>query len=284
MGLTTFISNFFELFKHMNFQNILDVLFLTTIFYVSIKTIRHTKAEQLAKGAVVILLIMKLSEMLGFVALSWIIKGSLNFVIIAFIVIFQPEFRKVLEKIGQHSVWFTKRPSEEGYITKLIHILENACFKLSASKTGALIVISRTVSLNDYFENATILDAVVTTSLLENIFVDETPLHDGAIIIQDERIKAANCIMPLSQQELPVEYGTRHRAALGISESCDAISIIVSEETGKVSICTNGRIIRCKDKISFQKELRDLLILPDNMQNLRSKGGNLWTQIKNKVS
>lgn len=284
MEFVSFLKNFFELFKHMNFRNILDVFIITMIFFYILKTIRNTKAEQLAKGFLFILVVMKISEMLELVALTWIIKGTLNFGVIAFIVIFQPEFRRILEKIGQRTFIGKRRDSDEENISKLIHILEKASFRLSSTKTGALMVLSRTVNLNDYFENATILDAVVTTSLLENIFIDETPLHDGAIIIQDGRIKAANCIMPLSQKDLPNEYGTRHRAGIGISEVCDAVSIIVSEETGKVSICYDGKIIRCKDKISFQKELRELLVQPNNIKILKDKGENLWTKLRKKTS
>lgn len=276
-----FIKNFFEIFKYMNFKNVLDVLILTLFFYQILKTIRHTKAEQLVKGFVFILFVMKMSEILGLVALTWIIKGTLNFGVIAFIIIFQPEFRRILEKIGQRNWMGNKKLSEEDSYSKIIHILEKASFKLSKSKTGALIVISRSVSLKEYYENATLLDAIVSTSLLENIFVNETPLHDGAVIIQEDRIKAANCIMPLTDKELPVEFGTRHRAAIGISETCDAVSIIVSEETGKVSICHDGIIVRCKDKIAFQKELRDLLISGnDNSEKLLAKGERVWNRLK----
>lgn len=280
--IVIFFKQFFSIFFNINIRNILDILIITFIFYKLIGVIKNTKAEQLFKGFVIVFVILKLSEILGLIALTWILETALNFGVIAFIVIFQPEFRRILEHLGQTTLT-NRRRNDSDDTTNMINNIERAVFELSKTKTGALIIISRQYSLTDYYKKGTPLDAIVTYALLINAFVDGTPLHDGALIIQDNRVKAGNCVLPLTEQSISHSYGTRHRAALGISEQCDAVSIVVSEETGAISICTNGNISKYEDRIKFRAELTRLLIDDEDNYNLKEKGVKLWeTLIKKK--
>lgn len=272
------VIEYLEIFSFINLWNIIDIVLITLLLYNVLKPLRRTKGEQLIKGFICILAILKLSEILGFTALNWIIQSTLDFAVIAFIVVFQPEFRKILEKIGRHTV-LNKKKIDNLEIHNLISNLERAIFDMSSTNTGALIAIMRVTPLDEYFINATALDAIVSEALLKNIFIDGSPLHDGSIVIADNRIKAANCVLPLTEKELPVEYGTRHRAAIGLSETCDAVVLVVSEETGKISLCVNGYLNRISDKIQFRKELQDLLI--DNTITER-KGFKIWKNVLKK--
>lgn len=277
--LTEFIQQLLSIFLNMNIRNILDILIITFIFYKLIDVIKNTKAEQLVKGFVLIFIAMKISELFGFVALTWIIQSSLNFGVIAFIIIFQPEFRRILEHLGQTTIYNRRKDSDTDN-TNVINNIERAVFELSKNKTGALIIISRKYNLSDYYKKGTPLDAIVTYALLINAFVDATPLHDGALIIEDGRIKAGNCVLPLTEQNISNDYGTRHRAALGISEQCDAVSVVVSEETGNISICTNGNITKFNDRIKFRAHLTELLNTSDDDNVITQKGVKLWEKLK----
>lgn len=277
--LTEFINQFLSIFLNINIRNVLDILIITFIFYKLIGIIKDTKAEQLVKGFAFVLVAMKISEIFGFVALTWIIEASLNFGVIAFIVIFQPEFRRILEHLGQTTLYNRKKGSDTDNIN-LINNIERAVFELSKNSTGALIIISRKYNLSDYYKKGTPLDAIVTYALLINAFVDATPLHDGALIIEDGRVKAGNCVLPLTEQNISNDYGTRHRAALGISEQCDAISIVVSEETGNISICTNGVIKKFNDRIKFRAHLTELLNDSEDENLITQKGVKLWEKLK----
>lgn len=275
------LKQFFSIFLNISLRNILDILIITFIFYKLIGIIKDTKAEQLFKGFAFILIAMKISEIFGFVALTWIIETTLNFGVIAFIVIFQPEFRKILEHLGQTTLTSRKRSTTDD-TTNMINNIERAVFELSKTKTGALIILSRQYNLSDYYKKGTPLDAVVTYALLINSFVDGTPLHDGALIIQDNRVKAGNCVLPLTEQTISNDYGTRHRAAIGISEQCDAVSIVVSEETGTISICTNGVLVKYDDRIKFRAALTELLTI-DEDYTIKEKGVKIWeTLVKGK--
>lgn len=277
--LTEFIKQFFSIFLNINTRNVLDILIITFIFYKLIGIIKDTKAEQLVKGFAFILVAMKISEIFGFIALTWIIESSLNFGVIAFIVIFQPEFRRILEHLGQTTLYNRKKGSDTDN-TNLINNIERAVFELSKNSTGALIIISRKYNLSDYYKKGTPLDAIVTYALLINAFVDATPLHDGALIIEDGRVKAGNCVLPLTEQNISNDYGTRHRAALGISEQCDAVSVVVSEETGNISICTNGVIKQFNDRIKFRAHLTELLNDSEDENLITQKGVMLWEKLK----
>ena len=278
--LTTIVQQFFSIFNNITYKNVLDIGIITFIFYKITTLVKDTKAEQLVKGFVLIFVVMQVSQIFGFIALTWIIQSTLNFGVIAFIIIFQPEFRKILGHIGEATFSNRKKEQNEDEYINIINNIERAVFELSRTKTGALIVVARKHRLNEITKKGTPLDATVTYALLINAFVDGTPLHDGAIIIQDERVVAGNCVLPLTEQIISNEYGTRHRAALGISETTDSVSIIVSEETGNISICESGKLKTYSDRIKFRAALSKLLI--ENKTNTIEKKVKWWKKINQK--
>lgn len=230
--------------KHITLLNVLDILIVAYIIYRIYMLIKETRAEQLVKGLVFILIITKLSDMCGLVLLYWIIKGAFTVGIIAIVIIFQPELRKALEHLGRSHI-ITKEIFEgEKQIDLLVNEISIAAGNMSKTKTGALMIIEQETGLNDFLESGIKIDAQVSAPLLENIFVENTPLHDGAVIMRRDRIYAAACVLPLTAQPLSKELGTRHRAAVGVTENADCISVVVSEETGNISLALNGKITR----------------------------------------
>lgn len=239
------ISALWSLLRNITPINIVDILIVSYIFYKVFQLIRETRAETLLKGLVLILIIMKISQIVGLITLYWLIQKTIEIGFIALIIIFQPELRRALEHLGR-SRFFTKAAvitDEE--VDNITSQIVDAATNLSSEKTGALIAIELETGLNDYIETGVKIDAVLTTQLLENIFVVNTPLHDGAVIIRNNRIAAAACFLPLTENySTNKKLGTRHRAAIGLSENSDAIVIVVSEETGNISLAINGKLTR----------------------------------------
>jgi diadenylate cyclase len=238
------ITSLLSIIKNITIWNILDITIVGYIFYKLFMLIRETRAEQLIKGLVFIVVVMKASEVLGFITLHWLIQNTLTVGLIALIVIFQPELRKALERLGRSRIFTRRMFDTDEEIERVVDEITIAAINLSGTRTGALIVIEQDTGLNDYVESGVKIDAIVSSALLENIFVENTPLHDGAVIIRRDRIVAAACVLPLTEQFVSKELGTRHRAGIGISESSDAISVIVSEETGNISLSINGKLTR----------------------------------------
>jgi diadenylate cyclase len=238
------ILGILSIVKNMTILNVLDIMIVAYIFYKLYALIKETRAEQLIKGLVLIVVVMKLSEILGLITLHWLIQNTLTVGLIAVIVIFQPELRKALERLGRSRILTRKFFDSDEEIEKLVDEITLAAVNLSSSRTGALIVIEQDTGLNDYIESGVTIDGIASSALLENIFVENTPLHDGAVIIRRDRIVAAACVLPLTEQVVSKELGTRHRAGIGISEVCDAIAVIVSEETGNISLAINGKLTR----------------------------------------
>ncbi|KRQ87178.1 DNA integrity scanning protein DisA [Caloramator mitchellensis] len=233
-----------DLIKNITLRNVIDIIIVAYILYEFYILIKETRAEQLLKGLIFIIAVMKLSDWLGLVTLYWIIKNTLTVGVIALIIIFQPELRKALEHLGR-SRFLTKRFFEtDEEIKRVVDEITIAVSNMSHSKTGSLIIIEQETGLNDFVSNGVKIDGIVSSELLENIFFENSPWHDGAVIIRKDRILAAGCVLPLTEQEINKELGTRHRAAIGVTESSDAIAIVVSEETGTISISVNGRLTR----------------------------------------
>jgi diadenylate cyclase len=218
------------------------MLLVAYLIYTLIIWIRHTRAWSVFKGVVVIIFVMALSNLMGLTATYWIIENTFNVGIIAIIILFQPELRRALEQIGRAGKFFG-RGSQELSKNTISEIL-TATKSMSKVKTGALIVLERRVPLGDLVDTGVAIDAAVSAELLINIFEKNTPLHDGAVIISDNRIAAAACILPLTNEDVDKELGTRHRAALGTCEQSDACVIVVSEETGKISVARDGELHR----------------------------------------
>ena len=249
-----------DLIKNITFRNIIDIIIVAYILYEFYILIKETRAEQLLKGLIFIIVVMKLSDWLGLVTLYWIIKNTLTVGVIALIIIFQPELRKALEHLGR-SRFLTKRLFEtDEDIKRVVDEITIAVSNMAHTKTGALIIIEQETGLNDFVENGVKIDGLVSSELLENIFFENSPLHDGAVIIRKDRILAAGCVLPLTEQEINKELGTRHRAAVGVTESSDAIAIVVSEETGTISISVNGRLTRGYNVERLKNVLTKILV------------------------
>lgn len=249
-----------DLFLNIRIRDILDILIVALAFYKLFMLIRETRAEQLIKGLLILFALTKVSEWLQFHTLNWILDTTMTVGVMAILIVFQPELRRGLEYLGR-SRFFTKSFVEirGERLSEVFDEIVDAVASLSRQKIGALIVIERETGLNEIVETGTKIDGKVSSDLLINIFIPNTPLHDGAVIIKDDKIKAAGCFLPLTENSsLSKELGTRHRAALGISERSDCLSIIVSEETGAISIAENGSLARYLDTKTLKQILLDM--------------------------
>ncbi len=243
--------------KNISVASVMDILAVSYIFYKIYTLIKETRAEQLLKGMVFIVLLIPISSFFNLTMLNWILTKTITIGLLSFIIIFQPEIRRALEHLGRTAFNDKHILEDEEAMEKVITEIASSIENLSKSQTGALIIIEQVTGLEDIVNTGTKIDAVVSSALLENIFVVNTPLHDGATIIRNDRIVSAGCFLPLTDnQSINKKLGTRHRAAIGISENSDALIIVVSEETGTVSLAVNGNLTR-----SYTKEkLKDILI------------------------
>ncbi|MDF2714117.1 MAG: YbbP [Paenibacillus sp.] len=234
-----------ELLTEIRIKDIIDILIVSYVIYQLILLVRGTRAIQLLKGIVVVVLAWALSIWFNLNTLQWMMNQMFTFGVLAVIIIFQPELRRALEQLGRGKLFRGSSSDEEQDVTNRISHILKSVNHLSKRKIGALIVFERETGLNDYLESGIPLEAHITSELLINIFIPNTPLHDGAVIIRKHQIMAAGCYLPLSENPfISKELGTRHRAAIGMSEVCDAICVVVSEETGQVSLAINGQIVR----------------------------------------
>ena len=246
--------------------NLLDVAVVWYAIYKLMMLLRGTKAVQLFKGIVVIVIIKLLSWYIGLSTVSWIMDQVINWGIIAIIIIFQPEIRRGLEHLGRGTFVHNRKQGAEE--EKMVKALDQAIQYMSKRRIGALITIQMNTGLEDYIETGIKLDADITGALLINIFIPNTPLHDGAVIIKDNKIAVAAAYLPLSERKLFLKgYGTRHRAAVGISEATDALTIVVSEETGGVTITKNSELLRDLTQNDYLKLLRNELIPKQEVKN-----------------
>ncbi|MCL0318344.1 diadenylate cyclase CdaA [Apilactobacillus xinyiensis] len=241
-------------------SNILDIFVVWFIIYEVIILLKGTKAVQLFRGILVIAIFKIISIVLGLSSVSWITDQVINWGVIAIIVIFQPEIRRGLEHLGRGSLIRHNQNQNESN-EKMIKSLDKAIQYMSKRRIGALMTIQMDTGLEDYIETGIKLDADITGELLINTFIPNTPLHDGAVIIKNNRLAVAAAYLPLSQSNLiPKELGTRHRAAVGISEVTDALTIVISEETGEVSITKDNELIRGLTRQDYLKFLKDQFI------------------------
>ncbi|NMB96859.1 MAG: TIGR00159 family protein [Clostridiaceae bacterium] len=243
---------------------IVDISIVTYAIYKIIKLVKETRAWQLIKGIIVILIATELSKLLKLNTVAYILSNTVSILAFAMVVLFQPELRRGLEQIGRSRFtdFFNFEDKEERVkTTAMIEDIVKACIELSKSFTGALIVVERDTKIGEIIKTGIELDSVVTTELLINIFTPNTPLHDGAVVVRDNRVKAASCFLPLTDNpNLSKELGTRHRAALGITEVSDAFAIVVSEESGKISFALNGGLTRNLTPDTLRKALNKNLL------------------------
>ena len=251
-------------------KDIIDILIVTYIIYQLILLVRGTRAVQLLKGILVLVFIWAISSWFDLYTLKWLMNQAFTFGVLAIFIIFQPELRRGLEQLGRGKI-FGRTLADDEEITKMVNEVIKAVHYLSRRKIGALIVFERTTGLNEYTESGIKMQSMVSSELLINIFIPNTPLHDGAVIIQGQQISAAACYLPLSENPfISKELGTRHRAAIGLSEVTDAITIIVSEETGGVSVSYKGELLRELSKEDFEKFLAKNLIVVEKEEKKNS--------------
>jgi len=258
------IGNLFtSLFVQPDWRNILDVAILTVLIYNLLKLVRHTRANSLFKGIVFILLMALLSDALEINALNWLLQQIISVGVVVLVIVFQPELRRMLEQLGRskiaRQVFGSPKRNRNAQMEQHVSEIVKALNDMSRKKIGALIVIERATKLGDVIDSGTVVDAEISSQLIENIFEPNTPLHDGAMIIRDARIAAAACILQLSDDySISRELGTRHRAAIGITETTDAVGLIVSEETGIISMTREGKLTRYLDTKSLTILLTEL--------------------------
>lgn len=251
-----------NMFSGFGISDVVDVAIVAFVVYKILEFIRETRAEQLVKGLLFLVVATFLSDVLNLYTINWLLEGTLTLGVIALIIVFQPELRRGLEYIGRSKILKTQfREMNKEKAKQLTSTLIRTIDNFSINKTGALIIIERETNLTDIAETGTPIDAGITESLLDSIFYPGTALHDGACIIRNDRILAAGCVLPLtSNKGLSRELGTRHRAGIGITEHSDAIGIIVSEETGIISIAIDGKLSRFLDIKTVEKTLLNLYL------------------------
>lgn len=241
----------------LRIRDLVDILIVAYIIYKLLMLIRETRAEQVLKGLAILLVSTKISEWLGLNTINWLLRNAMTVGVIALLIVFQPELRRALEHIGRTGlINISLFSANESDYSDVVDEIVKAVQGLSRSKTGALMIIALKTGMNEVIETGVYIDGKVSSELLSNIFIPNTPLHDGAVIIKNDRVVAAGCFLPLTENpNISKQLGTRHRAALGISEITDALAIVVSEETGVISIAQDGKLTRYLDS----KMLKDIL-------------------------
>ncbi len=275
------IDNLTGILMSIKTTDIIDIVVVAYLLYKLLGFIKETRAQQLFRGILLIVAFFLISEIFNLSLLNWLFTRLITVGLIAVVILFQPEIRRGLEQIGRRGVLsrqFRDIGKEEIYAT--VHRIVDAVDDFSSTHTGALMVIERETMLNDIAETGVIVDAEISVRLLGNLFYEGSPLHDGAVIIRGDRVYAASCVLPLTErQNIGKNLGTRHRAALGLSEVSDAFIIVVSEETGAISVAQNGEFRRFLDLKTLEKMLLDIYIPAGEDRDLLSrlrflKGGN----------
>ena len=271
--ISTFLRDvgalFTNLFLQPDWRNVFDVAVMTVLIYYVIKLLIHTRASAVFKGIAVVLVFAWVSDALQLNALNWLLQQVISMGLLVLVIMFQPELRRGLEQLGRSNwsrhMFTSARKQRLRDVDKLVQEVVRALNNMSRKRIGALIVFERHTGLADVIDSGTVIDGEISAPLIENIFEPNTPLHDGAVIVRGERIVAAACILQLTDDHsLSRELGTRHRAAIGITESTDAVSVIVSEETGIISMARDGKLTRYLDTKSLSILLTELF-LPDDL-------------------
>jgi diadenylate cyclase len=257
------MSDFFQIIvSSLSVRDFIDIAIVAFVIYKVLGFIRVTRAEQLVKGLLFLLLAAFFSDVLNLYTLNWILVGAMQFGLIALVVVFQPELRRGLEYVGRSKFIRPQFAHIDKEKAKAVAAaIAKAVDFFSTTKTGALIILERETTLADIVESGVVLDSDISTELLKNIFYEGAPLHDGAAVIREARLHAAGCVLPLTEnKELSMDLGTRHRAGIGITEYSDAIALIVSEESGIISTATDGNLTRFLDVKAIEKMLLNLFL------------------------
>lgn len=274
MNWRTVLDSFFSAFNQfrtISFIDIIDILIVAYIIYRIMKLLKDTSAERLIKGIIILVGIMLLASMLHLTMISWLLQQALNVGLFAIVVVFQPELRRLLEQIGKGNFSRLIVPADApDEVASMITATVSACADMSRTKTGALIVFERRERLGEIISTGTMVDAAPSAELIKNIFFKNSPLHDGAMIVRAGRVCAAGCVLPLSgNQSLSRDLGTRHRAAVGMSESADSVLVVVSEETGSISVAIGGMLKRHLSPDMLRKLLENELLDSEKQEKSR---------------
>ncbi len=267
------LDNLMGILMSIKVTDVIDIVIVAYLLYTLLGFIKETRAQQLFRGILLIIAFFLVSELLNLSLLNWLFTRLITVGLIAVVILFQPEIRRGLEQIGRRGVlsWqFRDMGKEEMYAT--VHKIVDAVDDFSSTQTGALMAIERETMLSDISESGVIIDAEISVRLLGNLFYEGSPLHDGAVIIRGDRVHAASCVLPLTErQNIGKNLGTRHRAALGLSEVSDAFVIVVSEETGAISVAQNGEFKRFLDLKTLEKMLLDIYLPSSEDRDLLSR-------------
>ena len=274
MNWRTVLDSFFSAFNQfrtISFIDIIDILIVAYIIYRIMKLLKDTSAERLIKGIIILVGIMLLASMLHLTMISWLLQQALNVGLFAIVGVFQPELRRLLEQIGKGNFSRLIVPADApDEVESMITATVSACADMSRTKTGALIVFERRERLGEIISTGTMVDAAPSAELIKNIFFKNSPLHDGAMIVRAGRVCAAGCVLPLSgNQSLSRDLGTRHRAAVGMSESADSVLVVVSEETGSISVAIGGMLKRHLSPDMLRKLLENELLDSEKQEKSR---------------
>ncbi len=290
VAINNFIQNYLNKFyvPRIQWTDVIEILFIAFVLYSILVWIKDTKAWSLLKGIIVLMSFTIIAYILNLRTILWIVGRTISVGIIALVIIFQPELRRALEQLGRKrivsSIFSFGEGKDKGelFSAKTAEEIVKAVYAMAAVRTGALIVIEQDMMLEEYIRTGIEVDGIVTNQLLINIFEHNTPLHDGAVIVRENRVVAATCYLPLSDNiNLSKELGTRHRAGVGISEVTDSFTIIVSEETGAVSIAVGGEILRNIDKESLRNKLEFLRKKSVEVKSFKLWRGRLKNEGKN---
>ena len=277
-----FISYIMYYKQFIRIMDIIDILIVAYAIYKLIKLVRETRAAQLIKGIILLLVAMQLSSLFNLYMVNYVLKNAMQVGVIAIFVVFQPELRRALEKMGRSKFSKVLSFDDDDIEEKNSHTVDQLCQavkNLSDNRIGALMILERTTKIGDIIRTGVTLNSEVSAELLINIFVPNTPLHDGAVVIRDNKITAAACFLPLTQNsELNIELGTRHRAAIGITETSDCVALVVSEETGKISLALEGTLTRNLTVESLERALTKIMSPEPNQLNNRKF--KIWKGLK----
>jgi len=264
-----------NVFNRPTLADFLDILIVAFLIYELLMLTRETRASAVLKGLMTLLAASLVSDLLGLTALNWVLRNVVSNGTVVLVILFQPELRKALEQLGRGAIRQSSKQNSMEDSESIVREITSCMLNLSRRRVGALIVIEQRIGLKDVTETGTALNSHISAALLENIFEPNTPLHDGAVIIRGSRIMAAACILSLSEGKgISRELGTRHRAALGVTETTDAISLIVSEETGIISMARGGKLTRHLDRAALEEVLTSLY---------QQKETSLWASLMEKT-
>ena len=267
-----FWNSVLNIIRTIKIVDVIDILLVSIILYYAYKFVRNRRAGKLAAGVILFIVALVISDVAGMHTIQYIFKNIFQVGVIALVILFQPELRSALEKMGTNSIKGIKSITERSSSSVMLAVREVAvaASEMSASRTGALIVFERSTRLGDIVATGSVIDAQTGAFLIRNIFYNKAPLHDGAVVIRDGRIAAAGCVLPLtSNTNLSPDLGTRHRAGIGMSEHSDAVIVIVSEETGGISIAVDGMLKRRLSPDTFEAILRSELVPAEEQQRRR---------------